>query len=104
MVGKGGSPPLAYPGFNPELSRTLVPLKLRLVSQHAFINLKRAVGHARNAVMLAYFFKTAPAQFFGEHGIAIDSQDSCGQTFSVIRLNQQSAARLLNNFREGAAS
>src|SRR5918993_692028 len=69
-----------------------------------FINLKRAVSHQRNVVMLTNFVETTLPQRFAEFRFPESSRDTFNQRFHTVRFNQQAAASLLNNFSEPTAS
>src|SRR5690348_10740334 len=71
---------------------------------YLFVRFKNSVGHVRRRVMFAHAAKTLRAQLSSEFAIAVKPANAIRKLPRIVRLHQQSAASLFQNFGEPAAS
>jgi hypothetical protein len=68
------------------------------------ITFQKSIGHVRRCVVLAHAAEAVAAEIFREILVVVDFKDAIGETLRIVRLDQQTAARLFDDLRESTAA
>src|SRR5688500_2549075 len=78
-------------------------LRHRLRTRQALVSFQQPIGHVRRAVVLADAAKTIRAEFSGVLFVSGDLQNSFRESRWVVRLDENSAAGVLDDLSKRAA-
>src|SRR5260370_40692492 len=74
------------------------------LAKDALVSFKRTIGHPRCAVVLTHAANTVVAQFCRERSVPENLQNAFCQTIRIIRLDQETTRRSLDDLRKRSAS